>query len=289
MLLIPGFYRPMKANLKAAFPEKPKAEINKLAFQSLKNIILSLLEFCWFLDRPKLMRKYIDFKDEVDQMCRRCCEDGENFILVTPHLGNWELAGLVMSEFSDVKFAVVARPARNPYLNKFINAGRMMEGNKVIPTKGAVKGMLKALKEGYAMATLIDQNTRVRDGGVFVDFFGLPVPTSKAPAFFGRKFNVLIAVGGCISTPGGYETFLRWLPKKSGDYDSDEELIQDLMKITEELVRQYPEQYLWFYKRFQYIPREADEELIKCYPDYATIAEDRFYDKVTARKNPLKN
>jgi len=137
--------------------------------------------------------------------------------------------------------------------------------------------MIKALKEGYFIATLVDQNTRVRDGGVFVDFFGLPATTSRAPAMFARKLNVPIAVGGLIRQGRRYRVFTVELPKATGDYADDQELVQDIIRITEELIRQYPDQYRWMYERWRYIPEDIDPEREKRYPPYAEKVTPRFF------------
>ena len=282
--IVPSFRKLLVANLKVAFPEKSSSEINALARKSFSNLVLSLLEFFWFMDKPERIEKHTVYKNETHEFTEKSISDGTGFIFVVPHLGNWELAGLLVSHFDNIPFAVAAREVRNPYLHNFVNSSRMIEGNRIIDAKGAIKGMMKALKDGCGVATLIDQNSRVRDGGIFVNFFGLPVPTSRAPALFARKLNVPVIVGGCIRKGKKYESFLKPLPKTTGEYKDDAELIQALMKITEDLVREHPEQYLWLYKRFQNIPKDADEKLIKQYPYYATITTEKFYDKPSARK-----
>ena len=198
--------------------------------------------------------------------------------------------------FINDKFAVIAREVRNPWIDALINNSRCTGGNRVIPAKGAVKAMIKALKDGYALATLVDQNTRVRDGGIFVDFLGLPVPVSRVPAMFGRKMNASVVVCGCMRVGHRYKSYFEKLPRESKDYADDLEMTQDLMRIVEDIVRKNPEQYLWFYKRFQNIPIDASEELIKQYPYYAELASERFYSKVYAqgkgsspRSRPAKN
>lgn len=284
IFLIPPFRKLLIANIRAAFPEKEIAEVRLIARKSISNLVLTLLEFSWFMDRPDRVEEYISVPQKDRETVRIGREDKNALIVIAPHLGNWEIAGLMIKHFFGLNFAVVARTIRNPYFEKLINSGRMFKGTKVISSKGAVKGMIKALEEGYSMATLIDQNSRVRDGGVFVDFFGLPVPSSRAPAFLFRKANVHMAVGGCIRKGRKYESYSEPLSKQPDEYEDDREIIQELMTITESYVRRYPEQYLWFYKRFQYIPREADEELIKKYPYYARVATERFYSKPVARK-----
>lgn len=279
MYMVPPFRKLVSQNLHAAFPEKDSAELKRLTRLNFENLILTALEFIWFTDNPERISKHIHRCDPFKEVTRIARESKKGLIFVAPHFGNWETAGLMVSLFSGMPFAVVARTMDNPYLNNLVNSGRRFTSTRVIPAKGAVKGMIKALKDGCIMATLIDQNTRARDGGIFVDYFGLPVPTATVPAFFARKFNVPLCIGGCMRKEDYYESFVAHLSKPTSEYKDDTEMIQELMKLTEDLVRKNPEQYLWFYQRFRYIPKEADAELIKRYPAYSIVAPDRFYKK----------
>lgn len=276
LYLAPSFRKLVKANLKIAFPEKEDCEIRKIARKNATNLILFTLEFFWFIDRHNKLKKLMDFTEELKQLIDHCAKNKTGLIWVTPHLGNWELARIGISN-NNTPMAVVARTMNNPYLNNLINSGRRADGSGVIPAKGAIKGMIKALKQGSIIATLIDQNTRARDGGIFVDFFGLPVCSSRAPALFGRKFKSVLAICGAVRTGYSYKMNLTELSRPASDYSSDEELIQDLMKLTEEQIREYPEQYLWMYERWKHIPEDLDEEKKKRYPYYAKEVTPRFY------------
>jgi len=272
------------ANLSIAFPEKSPKELKKIAKKNCSNTILMLLEFFWFINRHDKLLSRLTMDPKIEEALIKCNIEKRGVIWVTPHIGNWEVARIAQTSLDAIKMAVVARPLNNPHLNKLFNFGREADGSTVIPSKGAVKGMINAMKNGLLIATLIDQNTRARDGGMFVDFFGLPVCTSRAPAMFGRKFNAYLAVGGAVRKPGyKYETFLKLLPKEAKDYESDEALISDLMKLTEEVIREYPEQYLWLYERWCYIPETSSEEKKGKYPYYSKEVTPRFYSEKISR------
>ena len=155
----------------------------------------------------------------------------------------------------------------------------------MIFSRGAVRASLKALREGYNIGILIDQNTKVREGGVFVNFFGLPVPCSQTPATFQRVcaqegVKVRILVGASMREPdGSLLAQSQFLSKPESEYDPAE-MIQELMSITEEFIRKYPEQYIWMYKRFAHIPRDLDEETEKKFPFYARKVKTSFYSRV---------
>ncbi len=286
----PGFGDIALMNLRAAFPEKSEGEIREIARASFAHLFLTFMEFFWVKGRPEEFKRITFCDEECKRTAKMAKESGApGMIFVTPHAGNWEYAGMTLALLLDFKVGIVVRTARNPYLDKFISSGRMVEGIRVIHSKGAVRGMVHAIEDGYAVGTLIDQNTRARDGGVFVDFFGLPAPVSRAPAAMARKNGYFVAVGSTRRLPDG-SVVAQFKPssKPVSEYASDEELTQDIMAMSEEFIRRAPEQYLWFYKRFQYIPPDASEELKKRYPAYAKVADERFFDKGAARRNPLR-
>ncbi|MFA7230846.1 MAG: hypothetical protein WC071_06220 [Victivallaceae bacterium] len=289
LYLLPSVRCVAKANLKICFPEKTEQEISSIARKSVYNIVLSIAELFWFSGRPESVKKYIDFDPAIIEEWKSCVKDGRGLIYVSMHFGNWELGGLMIRTFIGGKFAMIARPVRNEILDAFINKNRRAGGNIIIPPKGAVKEMIKALKDGYAVATMADQNTRARDGGIFVNFFGLPEPVSRVPAMFGRKMNVAVVVSGCMRVGHRYTSYFEKLPRPSADYVDDLEMTQDVLRIVEGIVRKNPEQYLWFYKRFQNIPIDASEELIQKYPYYAKISTERFYSKVNSTDNSSSN
>jgi KDO2-lipid IV(A) lauroyltransferase len=278
LYLIPPFSKLITANLMVAFPEKDISEIKKIARRTASNIVLTTLEFLWFIGKEDKIEKLVHYRKEEADLTEKYMAQGTGAIWATPHIGNWELAGLKFKLVENIPFAVVVRTMNNPFLNKLVNSGRMSEGTRVITAKGAIKGMMRALKDGFFIATLIDQNTKGRDGGIFVNFFGLPVATSRAPALFARKMNVPVTVGGCIRKGRKYETFTRELPKPTSEYKSDEALIQAIMDETEIIIRQYPDQYLWLYERWRYIPVQLSDDKKKLYPYYSTEVTPRFYD-----------
>ncbi len=288
-LRLPGFGDIAVMNLKAAFPEKGEAEIKDIARRSFAHIFMVICEFFWLKGKVGEFNKIVHPDPEcysTSELARKSGSKG--MIFVTPHVGNWEISGMVLALQLDFKVGTVVRTARNPYLDRLISSGRMVEGVRIIHSKGAVREMLHAIEDGYAIGTLIDQNTRVRDGGIFVNFFGLPVPVSRAPAALARKSNYFVATGATFRTGMEFIPYFKPLPKPVAEYGSDEELTQDLMTMAEDFIRRDPAQYIWFYKRFQYIPKEAPEEIRKRFPAYAKLADERFYSKPAARKNPLK-
>jgi KDO2-lipid IV(A) lauroyltransferase len=283
----PKFRKLVMANLRVAFPEREESELRRIMIENATLTPLTVLELFWFSTHPKALDTLIDFPDEYVELTNRMGGTGRGAMWMVSHFGNWELAGLKFEQQSDFPLAVVVRPLNNTRLNKLLSSGRSSQGTRVISAKGAVRGIMKALKDGFFVATLIDQNTRARDGGVFVDFFGLPAPISRAPAMFARKVGASVAVGGALRTGKRYMLFVRELPKPVAEYSSDEELLRAMMAIYEDLIREHPEQYLWFYEKWRHIPEWLEEKRKAKYPYYSSVVTPRFYSE-KAPKEPKK-
>lgn len=288
--LLPPARRLVRANIRAAIPELPEKEVRRIARACFDFLLWNLTEYIWMNgNRKRIDRCCVPEEGSVEglEFYRRT---GTRIIYVTPHFGSWEASGLMSPFYGGVKIAAIARPVRNPYLDRLLNSGNREHtpGLKIIFAKGAIRAAIKALKAGWGIGTLIDQNTRVRDGGIFVNFFGLPVPTSTAPAVLheycsqkGIPSEILFgfayrnAAGKIV---GGY----RHLSKPYDRYANQAEVIQELMDFSETFIRKNPEQYLWMYHRFQYIPEDTPPEVRSRFPDYAVVPKPSFYRRKSA-------
>ena len=289
---VPSIRSIVESNLRVVFPEMDEKERCRIGRTSLFNTAYNVLEFFWIGGDPDRTRLCYGMPDDVIAKIKEHSDRGERLIFVNPHLGSWEASGTIAPFFGKVRMAAVAKPVKNPYLNKLLNQdGRGRVDNlEVIFSKGAVRAALTALKQGKSIGILIDQNTRVRDGGEFVDFFGLPVPSSTAPAALKRYCDahnvpVVIIFGSCPRLEDGRSVaHIEYLSKPFEQYESDREVIQELMVKAEADIRRYPDQYLWFYKRFQYISPDASEEIRKKYPAYAVDPVAAFFSRAAKKK-----
>ena len=289
---LPSLRNLVRKNIRAAMPELPEREVRRIAAASFHHLFLNLLEFLWIGGDPDRIRRCYRIAEPLRSKLSGFIERGERIIFVNPHLGNWEASGVIAPFFSGVPLVAIAKPLRNPLLNKLFNQGTRERGARleIIFSHGAIREALKTLKSGRSIGTLIDQNTRVRDGGVFVNFFGIPVASSTAPAMLKRYCDAhdipsAIVYGTCVRREDGtVEALSADLPRPFADYADDREVLQELMDISERFIREFPEQYLWFYRRFQYIPPDCPEETRRRYPDYAVSPGEKFYRKSPAGK-----
>src|SRR5205085_3967380 len=114
-------------------------------------------------------------------------------LIVTGHLGNWELAGFALGLFG-FRTHAIARTLDNPHLDRFLRRFREKTGQRVLAKKGDYDQIAGLLESGGVLATLADQDAGQR--GLFVDFFGRPASTHKAIALLAIEYDVPLVVVG---------------------------------------------------------------------------------------------
>ncbi len=254
LMLHPGYKKMIMANLLVAFPRKTDSERTRICRAAAKNMALTFLEFLWVRGNHKKVDTVTHFNSTAEDILRKYVAKDEGLMVISPHIGNWEAGNLHVNAAGYHTWAV-AKKQNNPFTAALIDEGRRLSGSEVIHEEGAAKKMMRALKKGETVMILIDQNTPPKKGGVFVDFFGLPVAVSRAPLSFTRRCKANVIVGGCIRRADGHlEIDFRELPKPVAEYVDDDELCRAIMQLHEDFVTEYPEQYLWLYNRFRYIP-----------------------------------
>jgi KDO2-lipid IV(A) lauroyltransferase len=173
-------------------------------------------------------------------------------ILLTPHLGAWEMAGLYYS--SRHPLTILYRPSRLG-LDELSVRGRGRVGGKVVATDArGVRALLTSLRNGEILGILPDQDPG-EEGGVFAPFFGIAANTMTLVSRLALKTGVPVFLTWAERLPRGrgYALHLRVLPEVTAAA-SLEVSAAALNQGVEAAVRSLPAQYLWVYKRFKTRP-----------------------------------
>ena len=243
--IIPIRKKVAKINILIAFPELSDKEVNNIILKSYKHYGMLLFEF--IMQNNKNIYNNIV---ELDNKTKKCLTDDVGKILMTAHIGNWEMMLPIISKFK--KVIGVAREQKNKGANKFIIENRSFNNVELISNKGSTRKMAKALFKNKILLLVCDQNAKSKGNKLL--FFNKESSFPKGPGYFHFLTNSELIYGFCILNKDyKYELKIRNLNIEKKIEQKDELVIQInrlYIKKLEEIITKYPEQYFWFHKKW---------------------------------------
>ncbi len=241
------------ANLRLAYgEEKSCSELTRIAMRSFMNMSLNVVDFC---RAPSLAGTDLHRFVQVEGLehVERALSEGKGVILLTAHLGSWELMAAVGAALGIPLTAIVSSTG-DPVIDQFLKKARESCGYEVLPKRKTRYGVISKLKQNAAVGILADQSPR--GDGILVEFFGQQAGATRGPAVFALRSGASvipafgIRLGDCTKHKLVFEKPLDLV--HTGDMDTDilrnTELFQ---QVIERYVRRYPEQWLWMQKRWK--------------------------------------
>ncbi len=257
-------------NLDAVFgSSKSPVEKRKILETSFATFTQTMLDIFWFSKNPeKRILAYVNFEEGT---LRDSFFEDKALICITAHLGNWEIMGQTCA-LMGADLATIAATVKNKAVDQILINQRERTGQTIIPQKGALKTLISRFRKKGKVAFVLDQNTNVSDGGILVDFMGLPMSVSPAPASLAYRTGTEIMLGFCLPEPGGRYR-IRILknihpPPFQKDLDAAGvalELTQQIQDEISEQIRLHPEFWLWSYKHWR---RNEGRDYPAHYPEY---------------------
>jgi KDO2-lipid IV(A) lauroyltransferase len=192
----------------------------------------------------------------------RAMQAGRGLLLVTGHIGNWELAGTYVAA-RGVPVDVIVRRMSNPLFDGYLNAIRLKLGMTVVYDHEAVRRTPRALAAGRAVGILADQGGK-GIAAIYVPFFGRPARTPHGPAVFALRSDIPMLFTVAVREPSGrYRmSFEPVRVEKTGHREGDvDRLVRRYTESLERWIRAYPEQYFWHHHRWKRQPPDTPPEL----------------------------
>lgn len=232
-------------------------EVERMARRSLEALAMLAIDFIFLplLVNERTWGRYVRLNGMRDAL--RIMLDGRGALLLTPHYGNWELAGYLLALFGfDV--AAIMRPLDNVYLNRYVVDVRRRTGLELIDKKGAMESAEDILARGGALGFIADQNAGSK--GLFVDFFGIKASTYKSIGLLAmaRETPIIVGyarrLGNRFEFEVGVERIIRpaeWRDQR----DPLRWITQEFTNAMEASIRRAPEQYLWIHRRWKSRPK----------------------------------
>src|SRR5437763_3218973 len=248
-------------NLEIAFPEKPIRERRRILRASFLNLGRMAAELAHL---PRLsaerLRDMVRFADEDWWREAVSWERSTGVLALSGHFGNWEL--LVFAHgMRGHPVHMVHRAIANPLIDRWLNALRVRAGTRAIRKRHAARAVLAALHEHGFLVLPFDQNS-TRGLGVFVDFFGKAASTNAGIARIALRTDAPIVPIFIVRDGRRARHTVHVLPimqvERTGDDRADVvRNTQRFSDVFEDMVRRYPEQWLWMHKRWKTRPAGA--------------------------------
>jgi len=261
-LALRGRRRIALENLAFAFPALSAPARRRLCRRSWQHLGTMAIELCAVLTRP-LDRILAGIAVEGLDHLKAVIGTHGRALMLTAHLGNWELLA-VAHRLSPYPLAIVVRPLDARWLNALADRLRRKSGVELIDKRGALRPVLEALRRGGMVAILLDQNAS-RHEGVFAPFFGRPASTSRSLAVLAlRTETPVVPIFIRREGPGRHLVVIRPpLPFPTTDEPGTAiaELTRRCNEAIEFAVRETPEQWLWIHERWR--TRPAGERQVR--------------------------
>lgn len=239
----------VKENLKVIFPEKSEREIHRIRIRMFRNFAKYLVDFFRF---SKIDNEYIKKNIQLENIhyIDEALSKGKGAIILSAHIGNWELGSVVVAVLG-YPLWIVALPHKHKNVNNFFNFQRQLKGIKVIPLGRAVRQCLNLLKDNGIVALAGDRD--FSEKGIVLDFFGKPTFLPEGPAAFCLKTGAPIVPGFMLRDKDDKFTLKMGKPLEAVTSNNDKKYLQELIikykTIIEDYIRSYPEQWYMF-RRF---------------------------------------
>jgi Kdo2-lipid IVA lauroyltransferase/acyltransferase len=235
--------------------ETSENERKMIAKESFKNSIAVAFDFFKILQMPSsIQSKLIEIAGEENM--KYALEMKKGVFAVSAHMGNFPLMLALMSS-RGYRVNVVTRHIKAKWADRLYTGMLNRFGTGTITKERVAIGIIKALKQEEIVGYVLDQNMQ-RETGIFVEFFGRKASTIRGLATFSNKYGSPILPAFIVSTPRGHRIFI----DKPYLYDSSQEdelqLTQRFTSMIEGWIRKYPEQWIWYHRRFKTRPVGED-------------------------------
>lgn len=199
---------------------------------------------------PEKMQGYVTIENR--HYLDEATKGGQGVVLLAAHIGNWEWMGAALA-MAGFPVASVIKTQPNEQHTKLLNEYREMTGIKIF-TRGTTEviSAARALKQGMLIGLLADQDAG--PNGLFIEFLGKMSATPTGPTIFAKKFSVPVVPVFIVRKPKGGHRIIMHEPlyyKDTGQTDADiYNFTVRMTNIIEETIRQYPDEWVWFQKRW---------------------------------------
>ena len=247
--LAPSYRKRLRENLGASRIAENSVQLNALIRANVAESGKAILElpFVWLRPTDDVLAK-VRVADGW-QAVQTAHAEGKGLIMLTPHLGSFELIGRYLA--AQFPITVLYRPPKISWLEPIMRAGRERDQARLATTDvSGVRALLRALKRGEALGILPDQAPGAGDG-VWADFFNRPAYTMTLIRRLQQRSGAPIIAMYAERLNEGRGFLLHFKRISAPLADEDAAAARQMNLAMEDLIRDCPSQYLWSYNRYK--------------------------------------
>ncbi len=253
---LPRLRRTGGRNLELAFSTSAPAWRAAVLRRMYLHLGRQLAEFCrmrrWTAENTRSFLRY-----EGLEHWEQAAAKGRGVLIVTGHLGAWELSSYYHS-LTGHPMSMVIRRLDNPRVDAWVNRIRCLHGNRVLHKDDFARGLLQAVRQGQSVGILMDTNMTPPQG-VFVPFFGIPACTASGLARVAAKTGAAVLPGCLLWHEDERKYVLHFWPELAMQHTGNAEVdaVENTARCTAEIervARAYPDQWLWVHRRWKTRP-----------------------------------
>jgi len=246
------------ANIEASLGVS-RRDATKIARASYANWGRCVMEFSAFAHLTKAEMLDLVAVEGLEHFDRVRAE-GKGGVVISGHLGNWELIPATLSALGRPIHGLIGQQS-NTRVDDVMNDLRRRQGIPLITKSVALRKVLQVLKAGEFVVMLADQDAR--KGGVFVEFLGRPASTVRGPALFAIRSRCPI-LPTSVARAGTRHRLIIEAPLYSATIENEDEQVRDLtQRYTDRLaahIRQRPQEYFWPHRRWKTKPSQTAQQ-----------------------------
>ena len=248
-------HRTARANLVAAYPEKPTVEIEQILagmWENLGRLAVEYVNLDQLIDTADPNSGRIVVAPGTLETLGRIRDDGKTAVLFTSHLASFEI-GAIWVERLGLDLAIFYNPSNFGPLSEQLAAMQKNSMGRLIRSgPDAVWKIREAMKAGLHLALFADQHFA---NGVDVTFFGRPCKANPMAARFAQLFDCPIHGFRAVRLPGN-RIYLEFTEELQMPRGADGKIdvagaMQAITALIESWIREHPEQWLWLQRRWR--------------------------------------
>ncbi|WP_104689444.1 lipid A biosynthesis lauroyl acyltransferase [Helicobacter felis] len=249
-------YWDARANLDFVFPEMGRAQKEAIIRRGYDNLAFIVLESVRVVFLPQEIYQARFSRINQHHIFDALQEDGQA-VMMGLHFGYWEAMGTYLAQFYPTQEkGSLGKLTKLTPLNTMLIQRREAFGVRFINKIGAFKELLKIYNRGKGLVgILVDQNISPKEG-VEVEFFGHKATHTTIASILSRRYNIsIVAIAVDFNEDYSHYTATYYPPiraKNTSNAQADIlEATQAQATLSEQIIREHPESWFWFHRRFK--------------------------------------